>query len=90
MLSEGDICLVTAGEIAGLQVILEARIVPGGIYRYRGYDMLNTTKMPVWICHGLYNMKPYSVAEKYLVKLRGDENPTTELSDVQRSDTVEA
>lgn len=89
MLSHGMLCLVVGGDFVGAGVILTQRVMPGEVFEYDAYLLKNSSGEPMWVTLSS-DCRDLLILERHLMPLRGDENPTTELSDVQRSDTVGA
>lgn len=87
MLSHGMLCLVVGGDFAGSSVILTQRVMPGEVFEYDSYLLKNSSGEPMWVTLSS-DCLDLLIVERHLMPLRGDENPTTELSGVQRSDTV--
>lgn len=91
MLRIGDLCLVTGGgELTGKQVTLLWPVAAKSSDFYDGIKIKNSTRVTVWIVKPITVSGRWTSLEPFLMPLRDDENPTTELSDVQRSDTVVA
>lgn len=89
MLSHGMLCLVVGGDFVGASVILTQRVMPGDLFEYYDYHLKNSSTEPMWVTLSS-DCRDLLILERHLMPLRGDENPTTELSGVQRSDTVGA